>query len=218
MTGVSLQTLHPTKFDHGTVLAQTPHPGIEHGASTVPQLVDSLAPMGADMLVQGIRDQIYVRPHKDVARPTNAEERGHLRLAAKIRSEDRHIQWHSWDAEEIMRRHRIIGPLWNFATCKTDEGDKTKRIIWTSGFRPVSEHIGFNSRVGRPIMIGLRSKTQGVYVKTRDSHILEANEAKVEGSSTSSASRAAMREKMIDTAMAKSNGTCDVGVFHTDLS
>lgn len=62
MTGVSLQTLHPTKFDHGVILAQTPFPGIKHDTTTVSELEALLAPMGADMLVQGIKERIYIPP------------------------------------------------------------------------------------------------------------------------------------------------------------
>jgi methionyl-tRNA formyltransferase len=52
-TGVSVQTLHPAQFDGGTVLAQTPSPGImiPDGANA-DDLTKRLADEGANMLVE----------------------------------------------------------------------------------------------------------------------------------------------------------------------
>lgn len=61
-TGVTLQTLHPKHFDDGEIIAQTPYPGIKHGAKTVEELRDLLAPIGAQMLVQAIKDRSFVPP------------------------------------------------------------------------------------------------------------------------------------------------------------
>ncbi|EAA31723.2 Formyltransferase [Neurospora crassa] len=62
-TGVSLQTLSPQTFDAGTVIAQTPLPGIPiPPACTVSQLHDLLAPLGADMLVSSLQKGLHVPP------------------------------------------------------------------------------------------------------------------------------------------------------------
>lgn len=58
--GVSLQTLHPTKFDEGMVIAQeaialSPH-------ATLAELQDQLAQRGADMLARAIVDRAYEHP------------------------------------------------------------------------------------------------------------------------------------------------------------
>ena len=219
MTGVSLQTLHPTKFDHGTVLAQTPYPGIEHGLTTVSELETLLAPLGADMLARGIKDRIYIPPYPDVAQPLSAEESESLRLAPKITSNDRHIRWQAWGAEEIMRRHRVIGPLWSLVTCEIAGKLTQKRIIWTSGFR-----LGMMNEeeqapvVGRPILTGLHSKSQNVFIKTCDGQVLQADEVKIEGGEISRFSRAAERAHMVELSTHQGRPSRNLAVFRDVLS
>ncbi|KAK0635872.1 formyl transferase, partial [Bombardia bombarda] len=59
--GISLQNLSHDSFDAGTVLMQTPRPGIPiPPSSTFSQLQDLLAPLGAEMLVQGLRTGVHV--------------------------------------------------------------------------------------------------------------------------------------------------------------
>lgn len=218
ITGVSLQTLHPTKFDHGRVLAQTPYPGIEHNANTVSELETLLAPLGADMLVRGIKDRVYIPPYPDIAQPLSIGESGSLRLAPKITSSDRHIQWQTWSAEEIIRRHRVIGPLWSLVTCEVTGKWTQKRIIWTSGF-----HLGIMNgeealEVGRPIVTGLHSKTQNVFIKTRDGQVLQADEVKIEGGEISRFSHAVERSHMVESSTYQGRPPRDFAVFHDILS
>ncbi|KAK8069510.1 Formyltransferase [Apiospora phragmitis] len=64
-TGVSLQTLDPHEFDKGLVLAQSR--GDDEliripPRCTVPQLLELVTPVGARMLVQGLRDGVHVPP------------------------------------------------------------------------------------------------------------------------------------------------------------
>jgi len=217
MTGVSLQTLHPTKFDHGTVLAQTPYPGIEHDSTTVPELEALLAPLGAEMLVQAIKDRVYIPPYPDIARPLSTGERESPRLAPKITSADRHVQWQAWSAEEIMRRHRVIGPLWSLVTCKISGKLIQKRIIWTSGFRLVMINEEEAPEVGRPIMTGLQSKVQNVFIKTYDGQVLQADEIKIEGGEITRFSHAVERAHMLDLSSYQDRQPRDFAVFHDTL-
>lgn len=197
-TGVSLQTLHPTKFDHGKVLAQTPYPGIEHDSTTVPELEALLAPLGAEMLVQGIKDRIYIPPYPDIAQPLSTEESERPRFAPKITSDDRHIQWQAWNAQEIMRRHRVIGPLWSLVTCEIAGKLTQKRIIWTSGFRLGMMNEEEAPKVGRPVVTGLLSKDQNVFIKTRDGQVLQADEVKIEGGEKTRFSHVVERAHMVE--------------------
>ncbi|RMX79403.1 hypothetical protein D0867_16483, partial [Hortaea werneckii] len=50
-TGITLQTMHPTRFDHGMILDQEEAPVPPH--STPEDLVDMLGPLGARMLAKG---------------------------------------------------------------------------------------------------------------------------------------------------------------------
>lgn len=109
-TGVSLQTMHPTQFDHGTVLAQTPFPGLPIPDNATPQtLLDILGPLGAEMLTGAIEDGNFIPPLKDILQGVSPPV--HLTHAPKITPEDRHLQ-DSWDAAEIQLRDRVLGRLW----------------------------------------------------------------------------------------------------------
>ncbi|KAI1502610.1 Formyltransferase [Biscogniauxia marginata] len=71
LTGVSLQTLHPEKFDRGVVLAQTPSDPAAPGALRIPpaatthHLLGLVKPVAAQMLVRGLRDGLHVPPLVD---------------------------------------------------------------------------------------------------------------------------------------------------------
>ena len=122
-TGVTLQTLDPAQFDHGVILAQTPSPGLEVPEHcTVPNLLDIVTPKAAQILVDGIRDGLFVRPLEDVGW-RKPETEGSLIHAGKIRPEDRHIDWANWTWAEISKRNRVVGPLWSNALVAS--GDPT---------------------------------------------------------------------------------------------
>ncbi|KAK7943017.1 Methionyl-tRNA formyltransferase [Apiospora aurea] len=63
-TGVSLQTLSPHEFDKGLVLVQSRDDDLIQipPRCTVPQLLELVTPVGAQMLVQGLRDGVHVPP------------------------------------------------------------------------------------------------------------------------------------------------------------
>jgi methionyl-tRNA formyltransferase len=120
--------MHPTKFDHGVVLAQTPPVRIEEGA-TPEKLLETLGPMGAQLLVQGIEDALFIPPLGDVGGETKiADGQRHPTPAhaPKISPADREIDWASWTAEEILLRDRALGGrLWDgslWARAGMDEG------------------------------------------------------------------------------------------------
>lgn len=130
-TGVSLQTMHPTKFDHGTVLGQSEEVPVPSG-STPDQMIHKLGPLGADLLCKGIAEGAFVPPLKDVqdGKPKPAK----IDLAPKISPRDRQIDWKNWTADEIIFRDHVLGDLWDlktFARCQGAEytGDR-KRITF----------------------------------------------------------------------------------------
>jgi len=120
--------MHPTKFDHGVVLAQTPGTTIADDA-TPGDLLEMLGPMGAQLLVQGIEDALFIPPLKDVSGETETAD-GHQRPtpahAPKISPADREINWSSWTADDILLRDRALGGrLWDgslWARVGLDEG------------------------------------------------------------------------------------------------
>jgi methionyl-tRNA formyltransferase len=123
-TGITLQTLHPKKFDNGRILLQTPLPGLKiHNPTncTIPDLLGMLSPEGANMLLQGIRERVFIPPLTDKGWYRGDQETVDFPHAPKVTPEDRHIDWTSWNAEKILRRQRVLGRLWNFASPSLDE-------------------------------------------------------------------------------------------------
>lgn len=125
-TGVTLQTLHETRFDHGAILAQTPRPGIPVPPdATLESLRNLVTAPAAEMLVQGLRDGAHVPPLQPQQQPqprlAEKVEDGSgfgdgldsaLAHAPKLTKLDRKIAWGDWTAADWLRRVHVLGPLW----------------------------------------------------------------------------------------------------------
>jgi methionyl-tRNA formyltransferase len=132
-TGVTLQTLHPEKFDHGGILDQTPPPGFEipnWPNCTYTELLDFITPKAAEMLVKGIRNRVFVDgAAKAEDNPTKDTNNTHpLRHACKITTEHRHVDWLSMQPEEILRLDRVLGRPWSLHQAHSGP---PKRIIFS---------------------------------------------------------------------------------------
>ncbi|KAM0333194.1 hypothetical protein ACHAQA_001854 [Verticillium albo-atrum] len=126
-TGITLQTLHESKFDHGTILSQTPLPGIPVPENTNLQaLHDLITPPAAEMLVQGLRDGVHVPPLKPVSWTPSEQELDALSHAPKLTKHHQQIQWRDWAAEDFVRHENVLGPLWS--ELQTRKGKK--RVIF----------------------------------------------------------------------------------------
>ena len=216
---MTLQTLHLAKLDHGTILSQTPAPGIEIPNADICEpsdLSQLLAPVGAELLVQGIRDEVYLSPppvgkYASLDDPT--EDPSRYPWAPKISSDDRHIDWRGWSAQDILRRLRVLGPIWNLATVSAQtvtfsDGARMrpfKRILMQSlhqipssdpsiaRLEPLEAGLPFlqrlsdddddNDGLGRPV--------DRVRVWTRDGKVIEIGQIKIEGKIWMEAARAA---------------------------
>ncbi|PSR97632.1 formyl transferase, partial [Coniella lustricola] len=63
-TGVTLQTLHPTEYDNGHILKQTPPPGLLMPENaTTPSLLALLAREGATLLTSALQQGLHVPPY-----------------------------------------------------------------------------------------------------------------------------------------------------------
>ncbi|KAL8694741.1 MAG: hypothetical protein Q9218_000667 [Villophora microphyllina] len=190
-TGVTLQTLHPKEFDKGKIIAQTPYPGIKHTAESVEQLRDLTAPLGAQILLDGIRDRLFVPPVQEVGWYRGSQNSTTFSHASKIGPKHRHIDWTTWSADEILWRQRIIGPLWSFTELlirdKDGERKETKRLIWDHGFRLLQEESYLFPAIGHPIIVGLSKPTKKMYIRTCDGCVLVADKVKIEGGPTADA-------------------------------
>ena len=184
-TGVTLQTLHPTRYDQGTIIAQTSAPGydVPDGDNcTFDKLLSLQAKKGAEILLQGIRDRLFIPPF-----PHTSRQLPHVSLtrpAPKITPEDSRINWKVHTADDIIRMHRVIGPLWNMISSdiETSPVNSTpKRIIWMSQFRKTDQHME-QLPVGVPVSRPDTPDDTSVLIKTSDGCILSVQRAKLEGS------------------------------------
>lgn len=118
-TGVSVQTLHPTAFDEGVVLAQSPPPGIAIGkGETAEELVRRLAEVGAEMLVDLLKTQKFVSPLQGVS--WYAQTGGPVDYAPKITKQDRFVDFRTMNMEQILAVQRALGDTW----CILPNGDR----------------------------------------------------------------------------------------------
>ncbi|KAI9822749.1 MAG: Methionyl-tRNA formyltransferase [Thelocarpon impressellum] len=127
-TGVTLQTLDPHAFDTGTVLSQRSFPVPDPSTCTVPQLGAFLAPRAADLLVQGLRERLFIPPFKAVGSTEINEGARRGQVAGKIRPEDRRVRWTSQSAEEILCRQRVLGDLWTLVTPSAETATTAKSV------------------------------------------------------------------------------------------
>lgn len=186
--GVSLQTMHPTRFDHGMVIAQTPPPGIPIPEDCTPNhLMETLGQAGAEMLAKGIEDGLFVSPSPvvDGTRPENED----LQYARKMLPEDRHIDWNTWSADRIIRYDRVLGRLWDATThqrCYPNKGQSTKRVTFYGPWlRIPNENPGGNEQVGKigyPTLCKLEGFRKPVFAfRTADGQLLSPDSATIEG-------------------------------------
>lgn len=128
-TGVSVQTLHPTKFDGGIVLDQTPYPGMKiprKDTISIPDLTEILARLGADLLVNAIRNKLYVPPY-EVVPPTLSETE--VTLAPRINLTTRSIDFQTMSRDAILRRNRGTGYRHKLFAGARPVGSDTELII-----------------------------------------------------------------------------------------
>lgn len=165
-TGVTLQTMHPTRFDHGRIIAQSPKPGIEMKSSWAPdELVRVLGPLGANLLREGVESGAFVSPSPaDAVAETEPKCVEH---APKIIPEDRRIDWGSWTADDIVLRDRVLGRLWDreiYSMCLP--GHPSKRITF-EGPWTIDDKRSDASRIGR---LGPAGQATLVYYQDGDDH------------------------------------------------
>lgn len=140
-TGVTIQTLHPRKFDHGTIVAQTTPLKVQNLllSSTVcdfepgyPRrtaiLMDQLGLQGGSLLKRVINKKLYTNPPA-LNPPYNPC------YASKITSEMRRLNWLKETAETAMTKLETLGPPYAFKQVdenktNTVEGVPVKRVIF----------------------------------------------------------------------------------------
>lgn len=212
-------------MDHGVILDQTPSPGFDipnPETCTVEQLLDLVTPKAADILLKGIQNRLFVPPPKGIGWHVKNDD-GDLRFAGKIKPEDRHINWNTWSWDDITRRERVLGPLWNKAlVADGDKGSRHKRIIFTKV--ELVEKSDFLGQIqvppGLPFLVdtGLpfTGRQKPVYVYTCDGKLVQIHEMKVEGQPAADAYNAA-RKATLTEAQESNSGEISYYLFHDHL-
>lgn len=119
LTGVSIQTLDPKQFDHGTILAQTAAPGIQIPPDMSAALLEEqLAKTGAEMLVDVLKTHKFVPPLEDVG--WYAKSDGPIHHAPKITKKDRFIDFKVNTIAVIFSIQSALGDGW----CILPNGDR----------------------------------------------------------------------------------------------
>ena len=165
-TGVTLQTMHPTRFDQGHILSQTPLPGITIPDDCTPDaLIRMLGPLGADVLCNGIENGLFIDPQDNRA---SASDPGRLDHAPKITPEDRNISWTAWTTDEILLRDRVLGRLWDTESyMRCFDTPYPKRIAFDGPWRKLELDVSSFTPFGSS------SPGQIALVRSGDSRTLE---------------------------------------------
>lgn len=109
-TGVTVQTLHPTKFDKGDILVQRNHIPIEE-SDNYDSLIEKLGLIGGDALSKCIEDRLFINPN-----PISPEFE--YSLATKFETQDKQIFWEKYTARQIFKRYQALGPLFTRQRCE----------------------------------------------------------------------------------------------------
>ena len=157
------------------------------------------------MLLKCIKSRLYLVGNDIPEEVRDFKDAAAARAAPKITSNDRFIHWETWTAEEIMRRHRVIGPLWSSARFNEDTKSE-RRIIWSTGFAQTSDTPIIDVPVGQPVVIGTESSAQNVYVRTCDNRMLAIREIKIEGGGQAKPIQAAKRAGMANDSTLREHG------------
>jgi methionyl-tRNA formyltransferase len=187
---VSVQTLHPTKFDHGEVLAQTPLPGIPiHENMSATDLQAVLAVEGSKLLSKVVQNGLFVPPvtptvfnEDDIKTITDGKG---LARAPKISKMDTRVEWDKMTANEILLRRHVFGSLWDETLF--NDLDHTKvgtRVIFESlGKAELAETTVEQLRDSSPghIAVLLGDSSEQVVIKAADGSFIEVLDCTISG-------------------------------------
>jgi len=207
-TGVTVQTLHPSKFDEGQVVLQTTYPGIQipnPEQITAAELKSVLAPVGAEMLVQAIRDGLYLQPQESSVSES-------VNFAPKLSPESRHVDFRAMKAVHILRLNRAMGRLWVNITDPESEARDVRltfgsvmRLAGPQDLGNIYQDIVNQVEIGLPfacieISENIMGSAAPLLVKTADQSILCIAEMTVAGMKAGQSASQAAKAKFFSEA------------------
>ncbi|CCK69405.1 methionyl-tRNA formyltransferase KNAG_0C02940 [Huiozyma naganishii CBS 8797] len=182
VTGVTLQTLHRSKFDQGGIVSQSgelsvaqllqndPPQGIRLPKNTA-ILMDQLGVLGADMLAAALVNGSYTSaiPNSPKYKPS---------LARKIVTEDKRAQWTAETAGQLVDKYLALGPVHTFI--KTDTGAK-RVILHDIQLHPVAELIPDGPRRRGPGCFELDESGESIIIQCAQNTRLQVGTLQLEG-------------------------------------
>ncbi|KXT04203.1 hypothetical protein AC578_122 [Pseudocercospora eumusae] len=182
-TGVSLQTMHPTKFDHGIVLAQDEC--YVPADCTLQQLSSTLGQKGALLLRSAIETATFVEP--EPAGIINSAQTEQLDHAPKITKEDSHIDWKTWTSDKVLRYGRVL-ELWDETVHEACFGHKAARVKYHGPWRIVDPKLisivktGSIPGPGQPIAFREHGRKEThLAISSADDKLVTPSSASIEG-------------------------------------
>lgn len=187
-TGITIQTLSETGFDQGRILAQTPPPGLaipNPDSCTPAELLEFVTPLAGEMLSTYVYDTYLKSPDRDEKEAIPRVEsdrpfdRSLIRHAPKITPADREIDWETWNAEELLRRDRVLGRLWTRIRVRNQKTNQIheKRIV-LQDYELLPEN--FRETAGLPLDVNMDGKSI-ILVTKPDNRLLRINSITIDG-------------------------------------
>jgi len=185
-TGVSVQTLHPTRFDHGLILGQTALPGIPISPQATPGILEaSLSAESSRILEEVILSKAFIPPLAPIVHEPEQvaiiTQKGRLVKAPKITKEHSRIDWFGMTANEILRKFRVFGQVWD---------EELYRLL---GGKAVDGRIVYESIKGLDVFLGHAPGTvfrcsghgeagsTGIAIATKDGLAIEVADCTIAG-------------------------------------
>lgn len=161
ITGVTLQTLHPTKFDRGAILLRTSEMEIAQH-DTCASLAARLSAAGSQLLVEAVEKRLYEEKVL-ISSPYGYS------LAPKILPSDSEISWSSHTGRNIKRLHDALGPLHTFKLVDISSKKKSFRGLQKVILDDIDVHQG---QIVRPFgTFFLDEPSKRLHISTVDGYI-----------------------------------------------
>ncbi|SMN20966.1 similar to Saccharomyces cerevisiae YBL013W FMT1 Methionyl-tRNA formyltransferase, catalyzes the formylation of initiator Met-tRNA in mitochondria [Maudiozyma saulgeensis] len=136
MTGVSVQTLHPEKFDRGSVVARTPEISIDtllgnatshEGTWKTDTLINELGVVGAALL----RDVLINKSYMSMDNKSLVDKGRTYKpsWAPTIKTKDKQVIWQTYTGEHISTMIAVVGPVYAFKRVQQGKLRKQKDVF-----------------------------------------------------------------------------------------
>ena len=223
--GVTLQTLHPTKFDAGVIIDQTPAPGLvidDHtqrsdGSNGLQRLQLLSGKMAAEMLLKSIRTRSFAQSDNGlnhISMNTYAAS-----YAPKIDRKLSCVDFQEMGYVQIMRMLEGVTPLW-VEVRKIDGTSISPVMVSMQPAKPTEKAEEMDP--GLPYAVPDQGTANSgskphLYVKTKDSGLFRIDELKIPGGTWQPAFQVAKSAGLLQTHPSSHNGSLSAR-FHSPLS